>query len=155
MIMGFNAIAKSQDELWSRYQDQFPVRKHLIYLNHAAVAPLSKPAADAMQHLAADAMEFGSFHYQQWLDTYEGLRVAAAGRIGAERNEIAIVKNTSEGIATVAMGLDWKPGDKIVAFEGEFPANQYPWQRLESKGVNIEWLPPTAPLDRIEQAARG
>jgi len=153
--MGFNAIAKSQDELWSRYQDQFPVRKRLIYLNHAAVAPLAKPAAEAMQRLAADAMEFGSFHYQQWLDTYEGLRVAAARLIGAERNEIAIVKNTSEGIATVAMGLDWKPGDKIVAFHQEFPANYFPWKRLERTGVRVEWLSYLDPLDRIEEVCRG
>ena len=27
---------------------------------------------------------------------------------------MAIVKNTSEGIATVALGLDWKPGDKVI-----------------------------------------
>src|SRR5271155_341746 len=137
MIMGFDAIAKSEDQLWYRYQDQFPVRKHLIYLNHAAVAPLARPAAEAMQRLAADAMEFGSFHYQQWVETYEGLRVAAARLIGAQRNEIAIVKNTSEGIATVAMGLDWRPGDKIVAFHEEFPANYFPWKILESTGVRV------------------
>ena len=50
------------------------------------------------------------------------------------------MKNTSEGIATVAMGIDWKAGDKIVAFEEEFPANYFPWKRLEAKGVRIEWL---------------
>src|SRR5712692_8350793 len=98
------------------YRDQFPVTERLIYLNHAAVAPLPRRAAEAMQSLAADALEYGSLHYDQWLDTYEGLRVAAARLIGAERGEIALVKNTSEGIATVATGLDWRPGDRIVAF---------------------------------------
>src|ERR1035437_683907 len=97
--------------LWQRYADQFPVRERLIYLDHAAVAPLSKPAADAMKRLAEDCLTFGSVHYGEWLATYEGLRVAAAKLIGADRSEIALVKNTSEGIATVAMGLDWKPGD--------------------------------------------
>ena len=68
--------------------------------------------------------------------------------------EIALVKNTSEGIATIAMGLDWRPGDRIVAFTEEFPANQYPWQRLESKGVTIQWLSVTDPLDKIDDAAK-
>ena len=153
--MGFDATAKSVNELWLQYANQFPVRKQLIYLNHAAVAPLCRPAAEAMQHLAADALEFGSFHYQQWLDTYEGLRVAAARLIGAGRDEIALVKNTSEGIATVAMGLDWRPGDKIVAFREEFPANYYPWKRLEETGVHVEWLSCLDPLERIEQGCRG
>jgi len=137
------------------YREFFPVTRQLIYLNHAAVAPLCRPAAEAMQGLAQDTLDWGSFHYGQWLECYEGLRVSAARLVNGSPEEIAIVKNTSEGIATVAMGLDWHPGDKIVAFEGEFPANQYPWRRLESKGVRIEWLPPTAPLDRIDQAARG
>jgi len=53
------------------------------------------------------------------------------------------------------MGLNWRPGDRIVAFTEEFPANQYPWQQLESKGVKIEWLSVTDPLDRIDEAAKG
>ena len=141
--------------LWSRYRDQFPVTERLIYLNHAAVAPLSKAAADAMTHLADDVCRFGSYHYDEWLDAYEGLRSATARLINARREEIAIVKNTSEGIATVALGVDWKPGDKVVGFSEEFPANYYPWQRLGSKGVRVEWLSISDPLDRIDEACRG
>jgi cysteine desulfurase/selenocysteine lyase len=135
------------------YRQFFPVTRNLIYLNHAAVTPLCLPAAEAMQGVAQDALDWGAFHYSQWLECYEGLRRSAARLVNGIPEEIAIVKNTSEGIATVAMGLDWRPGNKIVAFEGEFPANQYPWRRLESKGVRIEWLPATAPLERIDQAA--
>jgi cysteine desulfurase / selenocysteine lyase len=65
------------------------------------------------------------------------------------------VKNTSEGIATVAMGLDWRPGDRVVAFEEEFPANLYPWRRLEAKGVRVDLLSVYDPLDRINEATRG
>jgi len=141
--------------LWERYADQFPVRHHLTYLNHAAVAPLAKPAAEAMKRLADDCLEFGSLHYDRWMAAYEGLRIAAARLLNGDRSEIALVKNTSEGIATVALGLDWKPGDRMVGFREEFPANYYPWKRLESKGVAVDWLSVTDPLDRIEQACRG
>ena len=153
--MGSKSIAQSDEALHLRYADQFQVRQSLVYLNHAAVAPLCRPAAEAIQWLAADAMEFGSLHYDRWLETYEGLRVAAARLIGAHRNEIALVKNTSEGIATVAMGIEWRPGDKIVAFREEFPANYYPWKRLEAAGVRVEWLSYLDPLDRVDQACRG
>jgi cysteine desulfurase/selenocysteine lyase len=141
--------------LWERYQTNFPIREKLIYLNHAAVAPLVLPAARAMQELAEDCLVYGSLHYDRWLAAYEGLRVAAARLIHADRSEIAMVKNTSEGIATVAMGLDWKPGDRIVAFVEEFPANYYPWKRLEERGVEVTWLHVDSPLDQIEQAVRG
>jgi cysteine desulfurase / selenocysteine lyase len=141
--------------IWERYRDQFPVTKKLVYLNHAAVGPLCRPAAEAMQHLATDALEFGSEHYQQWMDTYEGLRVAAARMINSAPGEIAIVKNTSEGIATVATGIAWKPGDIVVAFEEEFPANFYPWKRLEANGVHVRWLSVFDELDRIDEACLG
>ena len=144
--MGFQV--SEQEAVWNQYRSQFPVTEHLIYLNHAAVAPLSKRVAEAMKGLADDALMYGSSHYDQWLDAYEGLRVSAAKLIGADRSEIAQVKNTSEGIATVALGLAWKPGDRIVCFREEFPANSFPWQRLERQGVKVEWLSITDPLDR-------
>ncbi|HUB79836.1 MAG TPA: aminotransferase class V-fold PLP-dependent enzyme [Bryobacteraceae bacterium] len=150
-----NVKFPSQVALWDQYAHQFPVRDRLIYLNHAAVAPLCKPAADAMKHLADDCLNFGSRHYDQWLDAYDGLRAGAARLINSEPSEIALVKNTSEGIATVAMGLDWKTGDRIVAFREEFPANYYPWKRLEERGIAVTWLSVEDPLEKIADAARG
>jgi cysteine desulfurase/selenocysteine lyase len=148
--MGFNNAP-----LYVKYAQNFPVRDHLVYLNHAAVAPLCRPAAEAMQGLADDCLQYGSLHYDQWLAAYDGLRSVAARLINAEPSEIALMKNTSEGIATVATGLDWRPGDRIVAFREEFPANYFPWKRLEQKGVAVTWLSCTDPLDRIDEACRG
>jgi len=145
----------SETALWARYRDQFPVTANLVYLNHAAVAPLVKPAADAIKRLTDDACSFGSFHYDDWLQTYDGLRAAAARLMNASPDEIAIVKNTSEGIATVAIGLDWRPGDKVVVFREEFPANYFPWVRLEKKGVTPQWLSIHDPPDAIDAACRG
>lgn len=141
--------------LWERYADQFPVTERLIYLNHAAVAPLVKRAADAMKRLADEACQYGSLHYAGWLETYAGLREAAARLVGASAAEIAIVKNTSEGIATVANGLDWRPGDRVVAFREEFPANYFPWVRLERRGVQVRWLSVADPLEAVDAACRG
>src|SRR6476661_3117340 len=127
--MGCEKVAPADDtaSLAARYRAEFPVTDELIYLNHAAVAPLCRPAAEAMKGLADDACRFGSLHYDKWIKSYSGLRRAAARLINASEAEIAIVKNTSEGVATVALGLDWKTGDRVIAFREEFPANYYPW----------------------------
>jgi cysteine desulfurase / selenocysteine lyase len=150
-----DANSSAAADLCERYADQFPVRNHLIYLNHAAVAPLCKRSADAMKHLADDCSNYGSLHYPEWLAAYDGVRAAAARLVSAKPEEIALVKNTSEGIATIAMGLDWKPGDRIVGFREEFPANLYPWQRLAAQGVETTWLSVYDSLDRIDEACRG
>jgi selenocysteine lyase/cysteine desulfurase len=65
------------------------------------------------------------------------------------------MKNTSEGISTVAQGLDWRPGDRIVAFREEFPSNYYPWLRLAAKRCYVEWLSVLDPLEKIDNACRG
>jgi cysteine desulfurase/selenocysteine lyase len=146
---------QADEPIWRKYRDEFPVTQRLIYLNHAAVAPLPKRSADAMKTFADDALDYGSLHYDQSLDSYEGLRVATATLIGADRGEIAIVKNTSEGIATIAMGMDWRSGDRIVAFKEEFPANYFPWRRLEAQRCSVEWLSIRDPIQSIERATRG
>jgi len=51
-------IPAAERPLWSRYAHQFPVRENLLYLNHAAVAPLPRVTADAIKHLADDALEW-------------------------------------------------------------------------------------------------
>jgi cysteine desulfurase/selenocysteine lyase len=145
----------STEAPWERYSSDFPVSRNLVYLNHASVSPLCRAAAEAMQKLAQDALDFGSLHYDRWLAAYENLRRNTARLIGCEASEVAIVKNTSEGIAIVAAGLRWKAGDKVVAFTEEFPSNYYPWKRLEGRGVNVHWLSAFASLDEIADACRG
>jgi cysteine desulfurase/selenocysteine lyase len=155
---GVHSQVKMTFDNLQEYRDQFPVTQDVIYLNHAAVAPLVKPAADAMAWLAQDCLRYGSRHYEKWLESYEGLRQGAARLVNGSPGEIALLKNTSEGIATVALGLDWRAGDRIVVFKEEFPANQYPWRRIEAKyaekGVTIDWLSATDSLERIEEAAK-
>jgi len=157
--MGFDKVEDSfmndVSAVTQQYREEFPVTKELIYLNHAAVSPLCRRAADAIRWLADDASQFGSLHYDKWMDSYAGLRKATARLINASPEEIAIVKNTSEGIATVALGLDWKSGDRVVAFKEEFPANYYPWLRLEKRGVQISWLSIYDPLEKIAAALAG
>lgn len=152
--LGYEKL-NSAAPLWRRVRPDFPVTGNLIYLNHAAVAPLVRVASDKMRWQAEDASQYGSLHYGDWLAAYEALRTGAARLVGGHRDEIAIVKNTSEGVATVALGLDWKPGDRVIAFREEFPANYYPWQRLAPRGVTVDWLSIHDPIEAIDQAANG
>jgi selenocysteine lyase/cysteine desulfurase len=108
-----------------------------------------------MQALVAEASRVGSLHYETWMNAYARLRAAAAKLINARPSEIALVKNTSEGISIVANGMNWKRSDIVVAFREEFPSNFYPWKRLEPEGVEVRWLSAFDSLDRIDEACRG
>jgi len=137
-------------------RQQFPVTANLHYLNHASVAPLPRPAADAMRWYADDAMNWGSMHYPEWMGACEGIRAELSRMINCTEREVALVKNTSEGIATIQMGLTWKPGDIVVAFREEFPANYYCWKLLEEReGCIVRWLSLYDPIEKIEEACVG
>ena len=112
-----------------------PVARRWAYFDHAAVAPLSGYANLALTRFADDAAENGDAFYPAWTKQIEDLRRRAAGMIGAEVEEIALVANTTAGVNLVAEGFPWQPGDNVVTRADEFPANQYPWIRLADQGV--------------------
>jgi len=124
------------------YRSQFPVTESLIYMNHAAVSPISRRVRDAMVGLLDDVQQSGAEHWQCWTETDKSVRRSLARLLNAEAGEIAITKNTSEGISTFANGLDWQPGDELVSIEGEFPANFYAWKALERRGVVLRLVRP-------------
>src|SRR5690348_14991086 len=158
-MMGFekgsHALLDSRPLSIQRFRTEFPVTEQLVYLNHAAVAPLSRRASNAMKELTDQACHFGSLHYTQWMKCYNDLRQSAARLINASKDEIAVVKNTSEGISFIAEGFPWKPGDHVIAFREEFPANYYPWLRLEERGVKLKWLSIYDSLETIAAALPG
>jgi cysteine desulfurase/selenocysteine lyase len=113
----------------------FPVTRHLAYLNHAAVGPLSSRATDALARHARDQSEFGALHWRDWYAEHAAAKESAARLLNASAAEIAIIKNTSEGLSFVAEGLRWVAGDNVVTTDLEFPSNATPWKRLARRGV--------------------
>jgi cysteine desulfurase / selenocysteine lyase len=109
----------------------FPVIEKFIYFNHAAVCPLSTRVRDAMNWLVDDVTTNGSFHFFDWCDKYEAVRASAARLVNAKPGEIAFMKNTSDGLSTVANGINWQPGDNVITTNVDFPSNVYPWMRLQ------------------------
>ncbi len=124
--------------------EAFPVTAKEIYMAHAGVCPLPKAAADAMRRYA----ELGQCGNQEspWaMDRMADARRNAAQLIGAQPDEIALIGPTSAGLSFVAQGLPWEPGDEVVYYPDDYPANVYPWTMLASKGVRPVALKPAAP----------
>jgi len=120
----------------SLLRDQFPVLASGLYLNHAAIGPWPRCAAEAMQAFAAENMLHGPADYPAWIRRESAFRSDLAQLIGAgSKRDIALLKNTTEGISTVAWGLDWRPGDNVVLPQGEFPSNRLPWLAQSACGV--------------------
>jgi len=119
-------------------RQQFPGLGHGLYLNHAAVAPWPRCTSDAVIRFAEENAATGPAAYRNWIERENDLRDKLAKLSGASSpNDIALLKNTTEGISLVAWGLDWQSGDNIVLPAGEFPSNRLPWLAQSAQGVTI------------------
>src|SRR5688572_8011567 len=140
---------------WGAFRAQMPVVRQWAYLDHAAVAPLSGPARDALSAWSRDVTENGDIHWPIWAGRLEQVRRQGAQLLGAQLEELALVRNTTEGIGLVAEGYPWQAGDNVVLLDDEFPSNRIPWQHLESRGVETRIVASTGTnedLARLEAA---
>lgn len=120
-------------------QSEFPHEPGLIYLNHAGVAPWPRRSVEAVQAFAAENLRRGAAGYPRWLETERALRERLARLVNApSTDDIALVKNTSEGLSFVAYGLEWREGDAVIINRDEFPSNRIVWESLRERfGVEV------------------
>ena len=126
--MGFDFSAEALDR-------EFPVRRQLIYLNHAAVAPLPRRVSDAIVAHTENTRDRGAADWRRWYAGIEAAREKAARFIGAEKSAVSFLPSTSWGLNLVAQAFPWRDGDNVVGNDMEFPANVYPWMLLAPRGV--------------------
>jgi len=131
----------SENNCWRDFRDQMPVTAQWVYLDHASVAPLMRPAADAMTAWIHNVSDHGAGDWSLWRGKVESARRSAAEMLGADEAEMGLIRNTTEGVNIVAGGFPWQPGDNIITFADEFPSNLFAWQALADRGVEIRQVP--------------
>jgi len=135
-------------------REKFPITRNYNFQNHAAIAPMSAPAAEALIEYAREMSEAAYLH-GTYYRAADRVRAAAAKLINADPEEVTFVKNTCEGINYIANGVQWLTRDNVVTTAMEFPANIYPWMALEQRGVRllrVEDEDGRIPFDRIAAA---
>jgi selenocysteine lyase/cysteine desulfurase len=125
----------------SELRNLFPHTHQTVYLNHAAIGPLSRRVMDALgQYLD----ERHQSHVENWFDFQQVLdetcrRIATL--IGTTADRVEFASNTSMGLNVLAQGFPWQPGDRIAVPGCEFPANVYPFLNLQHRGVEVDFIP--------------
>ena len=120
---------------------EFPIKANRCYFNNASIGAISKSVAAAVNSFLADVQQNGRNNYPAWCRYADTTVKERIGRlIGGRPDEIAYVKNTTEGLATVANGLAWRDGDNVIIADIEYPSNVYCWMKLASRGVELRWV---------------
>ena len=126
---------------WAAVRDEFPVTERWAFFDHAAVSPLPRRTARALADYAEDMSANGSAAVGRWVARTEDTRRLLAQLLNCDPLDLALVKNTSEGIGIVAEGFPWRDGDNVVLAAEEYPSNQYPWMNLADRGVTVRSVP--------------
>ena len=123
------------------YRSWFP---HLaagkIWLNHAAVSPLSSRVTRVINNYVSDRAVDHIDVFPGVLKSIQHTKSNLAALINTTPDRIAFVTNTSEGLNILASGLDWKSGDRILLNDSEFPANVVPFLNLKHLGVETDFV---------------
>jgi cysteine desulfurase/selenocysteine lyase len=119
----------------------FPVTERWAYLDHAHTGVPPTPVAAAMTAAVERQSLLGSAASDGHESAIEGVRTRAAALLGVPAAHVAFVKNTTEGLGFVASGLEWRPGDRVLLPDDEFPSTAYPWLALADRGVVVDRVP--------------
>jgi selenocysteine lyase/cysteine desulfurase len=132
----------SEEEFWYYIQQAFTVSPAIINLNNGGVSPAPKTVQDAMKRYYDYSNEAPSYYMWRILDQgRETLRSNLASLAGCSAEEVAINRNSSEGLETVIFGLRLKAGDEIVAAKQDYPNMVNAWKQRELRdGIKIIWI---------------
>ena len=136
-----------------------PALADCTYLNTGASGPSPRRVVDAItdfQHRHKFEAPCGDGMYPMAQDERQRAREAVAGFVGAHPEEIALTRNTAEGINHVATSIDWEPGDVVIRTDLEHPAGELPWERMaDLHGIEVRELETEAgrlSLDALKDA---
>ena len=132
----------SEEDFWYYIQQSFTVSPGIINLNNGGVSPAPKTVQDAMKRYYDLCNEAPSYYMWRELDKgREPLRKNLAALAGCSAEEIAINRNSSEGLETIIFGLQLKAGDEVVAAKQDYPnmINAYKQRELRD-GIKVNWI---------------
>jgi cysteine desulfurase / selenocysteine lyase len=128
----------------SNWREEWFEFENATYLNVAGNGPMPKVSLRAAQA----AIEWKKFPQrvpdEAYFDVPNRIRASIAELIGAKADEIALTTGASTGMAAVAYGLSWKPGDEVITAKGEFPLQYTTWRPMEEReGLTLKVVAPS------------
>lgn len=122
---------------WQQVRSQFPALAEWTFLNTATFGQLPRRATDAVAQHFVRRDRLACHDFMSWFDDADCVRASIARLIHAAPEDIAFVPNASTALSLLVGGIDWRPGDRVVTLENEFPNQYYYPALLGSRGVEF------------------
>jgi cysteine desulfurase/selenocysteine lyase len=110
---------------WAAIRQEFPALSKWTYLDSATYGQMPRRAVEAVAQHFARRDELACSDHLEWFDDADRLRGLIGRLINCFPEDIAFASSASQALAVLLNGIRWRPGDQILALEGEFPNNLY------------------------------
>jgi len=136
---------------WNAIRCEFPALANWTYLNTATFGQLPRRATQAVAKHFAHRDELACWDFLSWYDDADRLRGKVGRLIQCAPEDVAFVPNASTALGVLLAGIDWRPGDRVLTLEHEFPNNIYAPGLLERFGVEMA----ACPWERLRDSVDG
>ncbi len=139
-------------ETIEKARSYFPyLNNGIVYFNHASTGPISKVVRERIENFLKERSEEKIDDYHEFKDVADETKIMIAETINCLSDRIAFLDNTTNGMIWIASGIEWKPGDRIILNDVEFPANVLPFLQLKEKGVVVDFIKSTNGIVTAEE----
>ena len=137
---------------WESIKKHFVMENSLIMMNNGTVGPIPEPVYTATMGYFKVQMTNPSDVYTYFPQKVDEVRYKLAKFVNVSPDEVAILRNTTEGMNFVANGLEMKEGDEVLLSNLEHPGLIDPW-RLKAKryGIKVIEVPLGVPPSSVEE----
>ena len=122
----------------------FPGRDRQVQLLACSASLLSAVALEQMVVAARDQAQSGGLVFGGYVELLDRFHRTAAKLLSTDAANVSFQRNTTEGLSLIAGGYPFRPGDEVISYVHEYPANHYPWRNLAHRGVRLVELPNVA-----------
>lgn len=142
---------RNEEAYWAALRKQFLIPADRVYLNSGTLGSSPRPVLHAVfdayedtERMAqSDPEDYPMWGYGPWNEFRDPL----AAFVGCTRDELALIRNTTEGNNFVANGLDFSPGDEVLMTDQEHQGGEYPWQlQARRRGIVVKKVPLPMPV---------
>lgn len=146
------ALPQNNAMIFDKSIASFPAKKEMTFLAHCGISPMYKKAADKAIELITEQQRHGATTFKgYYIQELTAFKEQFGRLLHTSADNIAAVRNTSEAISMIANGYPFEPGDEVISFVHEYPANHYPWRLQERRGVKLKLLPNIPAREDIDQ----
>ena len=111
-----------EEAYWQSIRDQYMIAPDEIYLNTGSFGSQPKPVFEKMMEILEDVERSPTRHRGKYYGVVDNARARLGSFINAPAEDIAFAANVTMAINMAVHGLDWRPGDEILASNQEYGA---------------------------------